>query len=61
MRDSLRKEVEEELLKDLTTERKPVETPQPQVEIEKEIGETEKVEAKTKSMNAHDIAKMLCS
>lgn len=60
MRDSIRKEVEEELFKDLTTERKPVETEQP--EVEKELEEVEESEEEVKkAMNTHDIAKMLCS
>jgi len=59
MRESIRKEVEEELFKDLTTERKPVETEQP--EVEKELEEVEEVEVeKSKAMSTHDIAKMLC-
>ena len=58
MRETLRKEVEEELFKELTTERKPVETEQPA--IEKEVEEEEEEEV-NKAMNAHDIAKMLCS
>ena len=57
VKKTLRKEVEEELLKDLTTERKPVETKQPQVEVEKELDEVEE----KKAMSTHDIAKMLCS
>ena len=58
VRKSIRKEMEEELFKELTTERKPVETEQPK-EVEKELKE-EEAEVK-KAMNAHDIAKMLCS
>lgn len=58
MRDTIRKDAEEELFKELTTERKPVETEQPKVETEEEVEEEEEV---NKAMSAHDIAKMLCS
>jgi len=58
MKKGIRKEMEEELFKELTTERKPVETEQPKVEVEKEIKEEEEV---NKAMSTHDIAKMLCS
>lgn len=58
IKKNLRGEIEEELFKDLTTERKPVETEQPKVEVEKEVKE-EVVEKENKAMSAHDIAKML--
>ena len=59
VRKSIREEMEDELFKELTTERKPVETEQPkEVEVEKELKEEEEM---NKAMNAHDIAKMLCS
>ena len=61
LKKSIREEIEAELFKDLTTERKPVETEQPKV-VEKEVKtEEEEEEEVNKAMNAHDIAKMLCS
>jgi len=57
---SLREEVEEELFKELTTERKPIETEQPKIEVEEVEKEVEEEEIK-KAMSTHDIAKMLCN
>lgn len=59
VKKSIRKEIEDELFKELTTERIPVETEQPKVEEEKE--ETEEEKEVNKAMTAHNIAKMLCS
>lgn len=60
-KENIRKEVEEEIFKELTTERKPVETDQ--VKVEKKLEEENKEESveTKKSMNTYEIAKMLCN
>lgn len=60
LKKNLRAEIENELFKELTTEREPTETEQPKVEEVEEETEEEEEEVK-KAMNSYDIAKMLCS
>ena len=61
LKKELREEIEAELFKDLTTERKPVQTEQPKIDKELETEEVEQEEEINKAMNTRDIAKMLCS
>lgn len=60
LKPQIRKDVEGEILKELSVEREPVETPQPTVEKEQEVQDEEKVE-KGKTMTTRDLAKHLMS